>query len=187
MNRLFYNRVYLAGPIDLAPDFGVGWRIRIQEELKDLNLIFLDPCHKPMFPGYECPDLEDHVARQRLKERGDWDVLSRQMREIRCIDLRLCDICDFAIVHLDMNAYSTGTMEEWTTLNRRKAPILLHMEQGLRAIPDWLRGVLPPEMMFERWCDLTGYIRHIAYDREIDTLGRWRFFDWARLYKVANQ
>jgi hypothetical protein len=38
MNRLFYNRVYLAGPIDFAPDFGVGWRNRIKETLKDLNL-----------------------------------------------------------------------------------------------------------------------------------------------------
>jgi hypothetical protein len=186
MNRLFYNRVYLAGPIDLSPDFGTGWRTSIQEELKDLNLIFLDPCHKPMLPGYECPDLEDHIARQKLKEAGDWDTLAQQMREIRCIDLRMCDVCDFAIVHLDLRYYSTGTHEEWTVLNRRKAPILLHMEQGLRAIPDWLRGVIPQEMIFETWSDLAAYTRHIDHASEIDTMGRWRFFDWKRLYQAQS-
>lgn len=186
MNRLFYNRAYLAGPIDLATDFGVGWRTEITKELNKLHVIALDPCCKPMYPGFECPDLEDHARRKHLKEAGDWDTLAKDMREIRCIDLRMCDICDFAIVHLDMNAYSTGTMEEWTTLNRRKAPILLHMEQGLRAVPDWLRGVLPPEMMFERWIDLIAYLHHIAYDKEIDCMGRWQFFDWAKLYGVTN-
>ena len=44
MNRLFYNRVYLSGPIDNASDFGVGWRQMVQENLADMDLIFLDPC-----------------------------------------------------------------------------------------------------------------------------------------------
>jgi hypothetical protein len=187
MNRLFYNRCYLAGPIDYAVDFGVGWRKEVAKELDKLHVISLDPCKKPMFPGYECTDLEDHAARQKLKETSNWEVLATQMREIRCIDLRMCDICDFAIVHLDMKSYSTGTMEEWATLNRRKAPVLLHMEQGLRAVPDWLRGVLPPEMMFETWTSLIKYLTHVAYDKDIDSMGRWRFFDWAGLYGVPNR
>jgi hypothetical protein len=186
MNRLFYNRCYLAGPIDYAVDFGVGWRTEMKKELDKLHVISLDPCHKPMFPGYECPDLEDHARRKHLKEIGDWETLAHDMREIRCIDLRLCDICDFAIVHLDMNCYSTGTHEELTTLNRRKAPILFHMEQGLWAVPDWVRGELPPELMFETWSDLTAYMRHIAFDKEIDCMGRWRFFDYAGLYGLTN-
>jgi hypothetical protein len=186
MNRLFYNRVYLAGPIDFAPDFGVGWRIKVQKELDDLNLFFFDPCHKPMFPGYECPDLEDHARRQQLKLNEDWLTLAQDMRVIRCIDLRMCDLCDWAILHLDINCYSTGSHEELTTLNRRKAPILFHMEQGQRAVPDWIRGELPPELIFDNWEKLFSYVRHIAHSPEkIDTLGRWQFFDYARLYREA--
>jgi hypothetical protein len=182
MNRLFLNRVYLAGPIDFAKDFGVSWRLAVQEELRDLDLLFLDPCHKPMFPGYECPDLEDHERRLGLKARGDWETLAREMRLIRAIDLRMSDQCDFSITHLDLNIYSTGTHEEISTMNRRKIPVLLHIEQGKKEVPDWLRGELPHQHIFSAWDDLFAYVRHIAYEPgQIETLNRWRFFDYASM------
>jgi hypothetical protein len=180
MNRLFLNRVYLAGPIDLAKDFGVGWRQAVQEELRDLDLIFLDPCYKPMFPGFDVPDLENHARRQELKERGDWETLAREMRQIRSIDLRMSDQADFIIAHIDLNVYSTGTFEEIACCNRRKVPILLHVEQGLKRTPDWLRGELPWQHIFDSWDAMYTYIRHIASEAgQIDTLGRWRFFNYA--------
>jgi hypothetical protein len=185
MNRLFYNRVYLAGPIDFALDFGVGWRQMVQEKLKDIGLIFFDPCHKPMFPGYECPDLEDHARRQELKSRGDWETIASEMRVIRSIDLRLSDLADFSIAHLDLNAYSTGTHEEITNMNRRKIPVLLHMEQGSKAVPDWIRGELPFQHIFSNWEDLFKYIRYIAYEPgQVDALKRWRFFNYGALYGI---
>jgi hypothetical protein len=139
-----------------------------------------------MFPGYEMPDLEDHARRQRLKELKDWDTIASEMRRIRCIDLRMCDMCDWSILHLDLNHYSTGTMEELTTLNRRKVPILFHMEQPLEDVPDWVRGELPKELIFDSWDILEQYIRHIAHDTVIDTLRRWQFFDYATLYGVTS-
>jgi|WetSurMetagenome_2_1015567.scaffolds.fasta_scaffold30081_3 hypothetical protein len=187
MNRLLYNRVYLAGPIDFAPDHGCGWREQIQQDLRGLGIIFLNPCHKPMFPGYECPDLEDIEVRMRLKKEHDWIKLGRNMRALRCVDLRMCDICDFSILHLDLNQYSTGSHEELTTLNRRKAPILFHMEQGQEAVPDWVRGELPPELIFDDWKQLIQYVNHIAFDEQIDTLGRWHFFDYASLIRGAQE
>jgi len=183
MNRLFYNKVYLAGPIDYAKDLGVGWRKMIQEKLSDLDLIFLDPCHKPMFPGYEFPDLENHQRRIDMKKRGDWETLAREMRIIRSIDLRMSDSADWSIAHLDLNIYSTGTHEEITTMNRRKIPVLLHMEQGKAAAPDWIRGELPFQHIFDNWDELVNYVNYIAYEQgQIDTLKRWQFFNYVKLY-----
>jgi hypothetical protein len=184
MNRLFYNRCYLSGPIDNAKDFGVGWRHMIQEQLQDLDLIFLDPCHKPMLAECACEDLENHQRRIALKKRGDFETVARDMRLIRCIDLRLADLCDFSIAHIDLNTYSTGTHEEITTLNRRKVPILVHMEQGKAALPDWYLGALPHQHIFSAWSELLAYVRHIAFDQPpIDSYNRWRFLDYGTLYK----
>ncbi len=183
MNRLFYNRVYLSGPIDNASDFGTGWRNDIKERLRDLDLIFLDPCAKPMQAGYACEDLENHQRRLEQKKRGDFETISRDMRLIRCIDLRLADLCDFAIVHLDKNVYSTGTHEEIALLNRRKVPILVHMEQGKAALPDWYWGTLPHQHVFSTWDELIAYVRYVASDPPpIDTYNRWRFLDYGTLY-----
>ncbi len=183
MNRLFYNRCYLSGPIDFAKDFGVGWRLAVQQNLADLDLIFMDPCNKPMMAECACEDLENHKHRIELKKRGDFETISRMMRQIRCIDLRMADLSDFAIVHLDLDVYSTGTHEEIVTLNRRKVPILTHIEQGKAALPDWYWGTLPHQMIFSTWEELFKYIRHIAHDQPpIDLYNRWRFLDYGTLY-----
>lgn len=183
MNRLFYNRVYLSGPIDNASDYGTGWRNTIKHQLADLHLIFLDPCAKPMQEGFACEDLENHARRLEQKRRGDFESISREMRLIRCIDLRLADLCDFSIVHLDRTVYSTGTHEEIALLNRRKVPILVHMEQGKAALPDWYWGTLPHQHVFSTWEELIAYLRHVASDPPpIDTYNRWRFLDYGTLY-----
>lgn len=183
MNRLFYNRVYLSGPIDNAKDYGTGWRNMVKDQLCDLDLIFLDPCNKPMQEGYGCEDLENHKRRLSLKEHGDFEAMAREMRVIRCIDLRLADLCDFAIVHLDMNVYSTGTHEEIALLNRRKVPILVHVEQGKAKLPDWYWGTLPHQHVFSEWADLFLHVRNVANGAPpIDSYNRWRFIDYGTLY-----
>jgi len=183
MNRLFYNRVYLSGPIDNAKDFGTGWRNAVKERLADLDMIFLNPCAKPMQAGYACEDLENHARRLEQKKQGDFETIAREMRLIRCIDLRLADLCDFAIVHLDREVYSTGTHEEIALLNRRKVPILVHMEQGKVALPDWYWGTLPHQHVFSTWNELFDYIHHVALDPPpIDSYNRWRFLDYGTLY-----
>ena len=183
MNRLFYNRVYLSGPIDNAKDYGTGWRNMAKDQLSDLDLIFLDPCDKPMQAGYGCEDLENHRRRLSLKEQGDFESIAREMRLIRCIDLRLADLCDFSIVHLDMDVYSTGTHEEIALLNRRKVPILVHVEQGKAKLPDWYWGALPHQHVFSEWNELFTYLRNVANGpHPIDSYNRWRFIDYGMLY-----
>jgi len=175
--------VYLPGPIDNAADLGVGWRQNIKNNLDSLDLIFLDPCDKPMLAECACEDLENHELRREMKENGDFESLAKDMRLIRCIDLRLADLCDFAVVHLDMDVYSTGTHEEVSLLNRRKGPILIHVEQGKTSLPDWYWGTVPRQHVFGTWESLFGYIYSVAYSPEpVDTYNRWRFLDYGRLY-----
>jgi len=183
VNRLFYNRCYLSGPIDNAVDFGRGWRRMVIQELRDLQLIFLDPCQDQMLPEHSCESIGTHQHRNELKEHLDFETLSQVMRSLRCIDLRKADLSDFAIVHFDLSVPTTGTHEEIVTMNRRKIPILTHVEQGKINLPDWYWGTLPRQMIFSTWDELFIYVRHVAYDPPpIDTHKRWRFLDYRTLY-----
>jgi nucleoside 2-deoxyribosyltransferase len=176
MNRLACTRAYLAGPIDRAPDGGVGWRQRLKEELADLQILWLDPTCKPTSAAPETPEIR--AQWEALRQVGDYQTLGRQLRQIRCVDLRLVDVADYLIVHLDQTISICGTMEEIAWANRQKKPILVHMEQGKNAIPMWLFGMLPEQMMFSTWDDLTHYVRHIAHDQDIDPVKRWYFFNF---------
>ena len=110
MNRLFYNRCYLCGPMDFAKDGGVECRHRLQQELKDLGVIWLDPTCKPTEEVVE--DLANRQLRTREKEAGHFDIVATMMSNIRRIDLRLVDLADFLVVHLDLDVYSVGTYNE---------------------------------------------------------------------------
>jgi len=130
MNRLFYNRCYLSGPIDNAIDHGRGWRRMVMQELRDLHLIFLDPCQDQMLPEHSCESIGTHQYRNELKEQRDFETLSQVMRSLRCTDLRKADLSDFAIVHLDLSVPTTGTHEEIVTMNRRKYRFLRMSSKG---------------------------------------------------------
>ena len=47
------------------------------------------------------------------------------MKQIRPVDLRMVDICDFLIVNLDLEVHATGTYEELYWANRCIKPILV--------------------------------------------------------------
>jgi len=176
MNRLANSRVYLVGPMDCAPDAGVGWRQRIQYDLADLELVWLDPTQKPIDIGLENP--ENRVRILAAKAAGDYDTVAKDMKIIRHVDLRMTDIADFIIVHIDTSIYSFGTIEELSTANRMKKPIVAHVEQGKQNAPNWLFAMLPHQMIFSTWEEIYAYIRHVAYDDEIELHDRWLFFSW---------
>ncbi len=176
MNRLKNTRCYLVGCMDRAKDGGVGWRQYIQKELSDLDIHWLDPTNKPIDIGLE--DEESRKRRHAAKRLGDWDTVVREMRIIRRVDLRMVDIADFVIVHIDLDVHAAGTYEELFLANREKKPILVCIAQGREHCPDWLYGTLPKQLIFDNWDELIKYARHVAHDQVVDTLGRWYFFDF---------
>ena len=176
MNRLALNRGYLCGAMDRVSDGGVGWRQDLIASLKDLKVFWLDPTRKPIDIGVE--DMENRGLRQKAKRAGDFEFVRNQMKQIRPVDLRMVDICDFMVVNLDLAVHACGTYEELYWGNRMKKPILVRVEQGIEHTPDWLIGTVPFEMIFSTWDEVKTYLRHIAHDPVIDRLNRWYFFQW---------
>jgi hypothetical protein len=174
-NRLSGQRVYLAGAMDRVEDRGNGWRDQITPFLKKIGVIVFNPIKKPSILGQE--DERTHKHKIVLKKEKNYDELSSLMKVIRSVDLRLVDISDFLIVSLNLNHYACGTWEELFLCNRSKKPILVHIEQGKDAVPDWLFGTIPHQWFFSEWSDLKKYLLHIHGDKTIELYNRWKFFD----------
>uniref|UniRef100_A0A6M3KWR0 Uncharacterized protein n=1 Tax=viral metagenome TaxID=1070528 RepID=A0A6M3KWR0_9ZZZZ len=180
MNRLLGSRCYECGPIDYTNDRGRFWRDEIKPFLRELGVIVIDPCQKPIINVLK----EDKDLFRKLEgyvQTEQWYKLSNIIREIRVTDLRCVDISDWVIAHIDRNITMTGTMEEIFCANRQKKPVLIHCEQTLKDIPKWLWGTLPVEFMFDDWDKLKEYIDYIDKNDNIDTMKRWVFFDYEKL------
>lgn len=176
MNRLQNTRGYLGGGIEFIEDLGVEWRQRIIEETKDLEIIWLDPCNKPIDIGIE--DLANHEVRKKLKKEGRFDEVAQEMKIVRCVDLRMVDISDFLVINLDVSVHTSGTYEELYLANRQKKPIIVRIRQGKECTPDWLLGTIPHRMIFSTWDDVVSYLNHVAHDSSIYHHKRWYFFDF---------
>lgn len=175
MNRLKNQRVYLAGAMDRVADRGNGWRDNITPFLEELGVIVFNPIKKPTVVGKE--DEQTHKLKLKLKAEQNYNELSKLMKVIRSVDLRLVDISDFLIVNLDLDIHPCGTYEEIFWANRQKKPIIVHMVQGKQSAPDWLFGTIPHEMIFSSWDSVKEYLREINSHSEIETFNRWYFFN----------
>tara|TARA_S200002703_G_scaffold125546_1_gene111840 strand:- start:7 stop:540 length:534 start_codon:yes stop_codon:yes gene_type:complete len=175
MNRLKGQRVYLAGAMDRVPDRGITWRENITPILKQLNITVFDPLKKTGNVGLE--NEETVKVKQSLKSAKNYKQLSEIMKAIRSVDLRLVDISDFLIVHLDIDTHPCGTLEEIFLANRQKKPIIIHVEQGKCACPDWLFGSMPHEMFFSSWDEVITYLYQVNTNATINTFNRWCFLN----------
>lgn len=175
INRLSNQRVYLAGAMDRVKDRGNGWRDSITPFLESLGIIVFNPIKKPSSIGQE--DETVYALKKDLKNNQKYDDLSKLMKQIRSVDLRLVDISDFLIVNLDLDIHPCGTYEEIFWANRQKKPILIHMVQGKQNAPDWLFGTIPHNMIFSSWDELKNYILYIDDNESIENYKRWYFFN----------
>lgn len=156
MNLLSKSRVYLCGAIDAAKDGGQTWRKELTPFLQELGIEIFNPCEKPTHLLNETA--ESVKLRHQLKKQGKFDEVATLMKEIRHIDLRMVDVCDFLIVHLNNDIRTVGTIEEMAVSNFSKKPILIHIEQGKENIPDWILGMIPHSFIFSTWKELREYL-----------------------------
>ena len=173
MNRLKGRHCYLAGAMDRVEDGGVIWREMIKEKLNDLEIKWFDPTCKPKSLG-----VEDEHTRQRIldaKKAQDFDLVVSIVKSIRHVDLRMIDHSAFLIVFLDKDNSGFGTIEEISSANRGKKPILICQEGGKEFAPNWLFGMIPHNFIFGSWEELTYYVRHVAGDEIVDKMNRWVF------------
>lgn len=177
MNRLRQTRCYLCGAMDRVKDGGEGWRKNTRKVNDHQGIIWLDPTRKPIDIGTE--DMASRARRRKYKASGKLYAVTKEIKPIRHVDLRMVDISDFLVVNLDMDIHACGTYEEIFLANRQKKPILIHVEQGRNAVPDWLLGTVPEEHIFDSWSDLHDYMDKVNSDPDwCDHYGRWYFFDW---------
>ena len=160
--------------MDRCADNGETWRQRIKSDLADLGIIWLDPTRKPTHLAVESAESRKRLA--EAKAAGEFDFVCDQMKIIRSVDLRLTDVADFIVAHLDTEIYSCGTWEEIANANRQKKPVVIHVEQGKAATPNWLLGTVPHEMIFSTWEDLYCYLQSIARAPVFNRHKRWHFF-----------
>lgn len=179
MNRLWGFRVYECGPIDCDESRGKIWRQDITPFLEDLGCVVLDPTNKPINLIQERD--EDIERRKELKRKGLYDEVAKEMKLLRCVDLRCVDLADMLIVNLDLSIASRGTFEEMDWANRCKKPILIHFKQGKQNANDWNFGVIPHEHIFSTWEELKQYIVDVDSGKDTRHFKRFFFFDYPKL------
>ena len=195
MNRLKYQIFYLAGPMDRVEGRGVEWREDMQEFLWDeLEAGVFNPCDKPINWG-----VEDETVRQWRKESLNkaakleaaghhfeakqlYEAVKEHMRAICASDLRLVDQAGAVILHVDIDVHMCGSYGEQTWACLQHKPVIIHCPAGKHRVPDWLHGVCRHEMMFDTWAKVKDYLRHVAFDNEVDHFRRWRFIDMDKVY-----
>lgn len=174
MNRLSKLKAYLIGAMDRASDGGVGWRNYVTSYLKDKEIVVLDPCNKPIKNALP----ENYVRGEinKLKEEGKFEELLK-FKTIRTTDLRMVDLADFYIFHLDMDIHTCGSYEEFFLGNRQKKPCLVVCKQGKKEAPNWLFWCIPHLHIFNSFEELFTYLDSIDSGSHLDETGRWVFFD----------
>jgi hypothetical protein len=173
--------------MDRVPDSGIQWRENITPFLRELGIVVLNPCSKPIDVPSE---IENRALRQQLKNDGNYDELSKLVkRDIRIPDLRMVDMSDVVILNLDVDVHMCGSYEEVTTANRQKNPILVRCAQGKRCAPDWMFSMIPHQHIFDNWQDLKAYMCYIndKSNQNVETYKRWQFFRYEELLPWACQ
>lgn len=149
----------MSGPIDRCPNLGTEWRNWIKPILAEKYDVYsYDPMDKPVVIANEH---EHRELRHTWKRNGEYDKLATFIKELRHVDLRLCDKADFGIFYVDTTIHMCGTYEELAQMNREYKPCLIVCKQGISGIPDWLFGMVPTNFLFGSFDGLFYYLDNI--------------------------
>ncbi len=185
MGRLAGMKCYLIGAMDRVPDGGITWRADFTPWLQKRGVFVQDPANKPML--YITNEFSAREDINRMKQEGRYaEIRPKYGDAVRGTDLRMVDESSFLPCYLDLDTHPCGTYEELFKANSEKKPIITVVKQGKVNAPNWLFMTLPHEFIFDDFDQAKAYLDHIDQDEEIDTLGRWRFFDWPRLVKETQ-
>lgn len=170
-NILNKTKVYLVGHMQYAN--GRGWREEITKDLVDMGITVFDPYHKPFIDDTN----EDETVRAQLKiwmEHGEYDSVAERMKKVRAFDLRLCDLSDFIIAHINPAVASWGSAEELVTSCRMKKPTFISIEGGKSKTPLWMMGMFPHKYFYNDIDEIVRTLRSIDSGiKEIDN-ERWK-------------
>ncbi len=171
MNNVLKNAVcYLSGPMQYAPDDGLGWRKKFIELSADIGLKIIDPTNKPNALGNQCHEEKGKV--DRLKKNKSWDELTEYAKSFVRFDLRACDLADMIVAYLDPNIFTVGTIHEILVAENQQKPIFLILEGGKERASAWLFGILDHRDMFNSVEDCVNHLKKIN-SGQIPLDNRW--------------
>ncbi len=172
MGLLNKTKVYLVGSMQYVAD-GRTWRAEMTTELSKLGVTVFDPYIKPFVDDVK----EDEGVRDMLKEhmqKGDLDIVAERMKKVRNFDLRLCDLSDFIIAHINPSVASWGSAEELVTSCRMKKPTFISVEGGRKACPLWILGMFPTKYIYNNTQEILTMIRKIDSSEKVIDSDRWK-------------
>lgn len=180
MNRLNRHTVYLAGSIDESKNTAHLWREEMTKFLQPMGIGVFNPCDKPC----GIPEDEGFVDFcNELKSEEQWEVITKEMVNVVRADLHMVDLSNFMIAAIDKDRHLCGSYSEVTYAALEKKPVILWCPQGKKAVPNWLWGMgLRHEIFFETLEEVKEYITHIHTAERVDTLQRWRFVDYGKVF-----
>ena len=156
---------------------GEGWRNEVKTQLKDRNIKFYDPYHKPFIQDIP----EDEYSRKEMLHWMDteqYDLVYARMKPVRSYDLRCCDLCDWFIAVIKPDVASWGSAEEITTIIKEKKPLFLVIDHpnGKRATPLWLMAVMPHKYIYNTLQEAMDMIKAIDDGIVHMSSDRWKLF-----------
>jgi hypothetical protein len=130
---------------------GQSWRNYFKKEISPLNITCFDPYEKPYDSHILGVDESDTIrddCRKRIEE-GDYDYVAKLFKNVRNLDLALCDKSDFIVMCLNPNVPTIGTIEELSVSVKMKKPVFMFVEGGKKKVPLWILGMIPHEFIFD--------------------------------------
>lgn len=171
MGLLHKTKVYLVGGMQYVN--GRGWRETMTTDLTAMGITVFNPYIKPFIDDV----VEDEGARQLLAEQmknSDFDAVADRMRKVRNFDLRLCDLSDFIIAHINPNVASWGSAEEIVTSCRMKKPTFISIEGGKNKCPLWIMGMFPHKYIYNNTDEIVAMLRKIDSGEKVADSNRWK-------------
>jgi nucleoside 2-deoxyribosyltransferase len=147
-------RIYLAGGMENAPDYGVRWRTRVQKWLIKDGWEVHNPCTK---------ETDIFVRRgvkastfKKLKTRKTLDVYKSIMRDLIEFDLKTIEQCDAVLCYWD-EYVSGGTFHELGhAYYTAKIPVIIMAKLPLKKVSGWSLGCM--KEIFFSWKDVKTYL-----------------------------
>jgi hypothetical protein len=171
-NILKGTTTYLVGQIQYKD--GRGWREVATKRLKPMGIRVFDPYNHPFVNSIQEGAENTQDKMKEMVKAGQFDEVSKLMKQIRVEDLASVDLSTFIVAYIDINAYTCGTWEEIFWANRLKRPIFLICEQGKKGVPLWLFGTIPHKYMYNSLEEALTMIEKInSGEVKIDS-DRWR-------------
>jgi hypothetical protein len=140
-NILKGTRVYLAGNIQYGCQLhNSSWREEFKQKVDHLGIRCLDP-RKKMFKTFTEEDPNWVATMKILLERGEYEDVHRQAKEVRRRDLAAIDRSDFLVIKYKADVPTIGTIEEIVTASRANKPMFLIIDGGIKNMPIWLCAI----------------------------------------------